>query len=64
MIDTDTFLVMITVLFLVVFGPPIVLRIIAERYKRQGNDRAKIFFIMAGVYLLIASGICGALSMN
>jgi len=48
------------VFFLAVFiVPPIVLIMVGRSQKRRGNpEKAKIFYILSVVYLLIAGGTC------
>jgi len=46
----------------VLLGPPIFLAIIGLLLFRTKNRKAgKVFFILAGVYLVIGLGICGVL---
>ncbi len=49
-------------ILLILLGPPIFLGLIGLLLFRNNNRKAgKIFFILAGVYLVVGLGICGAL---
>lgn len=51
-----------TFLFGIMVGPAIVLTVIGIILRLIKNVRAsKVFFILAGVYLLISFGVCGVL---
>ena len=53
---------LVTFLFALMFGPAIVLIIIGFILRSNEKKKAaKVFFILAGVYLLISLGICGGL---
>ena len=46
----------------IMFGPPLVLGLIGlVLWKALQKKAAKVFFILAGVYLIVGLGICGAL---
>ncbi|WP_378186951.1 hypothetical protein ACE939_01225 [Aquimarina sp. W85] len=46
----------------VMFGPPLLLALIGFLLWRASVKKAaKVFFILAGVYLIVGLGICGAL---
>ena len=50
------------VLFLIMFGPALIFLIIGFILKFKAKKKAaKIFFILAGVYLLISLGVCGGI---
>jgi len=51
-----------TFILLIMFGPALLFLIIGFvlRFK-QKKKAAKVFFILAGVYLLISLGICGGI---
>ncbi len=52
-------------IFLVLLGPPvlfIILGIVGLLLKNK--KMAKLFFILAGVYLLVGLGICGVMLSN
>jgi hypothetical protein len=43
----------------VLIVPPIVLTMVGRSHKRRGNpEKAKIFYILSVVYLLVAGGTC------
>ncbi|WP_299257497.1 hypothetical protein [uncultured Aquimarina sp.] len=49
-------------ILLILLGPPIFLALIGLILFRTKNRKAgKVFFILAGVYLVVGLGICGAL---
>ncbi|MFK5972444.1 MAG: hypothetical protein QM485_04105 [Flavobacteriaceae bacterium] len=53
---------LVLVLFLIMFGPALILLIIGFILKSKENKKAaKILFILAGVYLLISLGVCGGI---
>ncbi len=46
----------------ILVGPPLILAIIGLILFRSQNRKAgKVFFILAGVYLIVGLGICGVL---
>ena len=54
---------LIFLMFLVMFGPALLFLIIGIiLFKKQKKKAGKVFFILAGVYLLISLGICGVLA--
>ncbi|WP_298318206.1 hypothetical protein [uncultured Aquimarina sp.] len=53
---------LIYLILLILLGPPIFLALIGLILFRTKNRKAgKVFFILAGVYLVVGLGICGAL---
>ncbi|WP_298543576.1 hypothetical protein [uncultured Aquimarina sp.] len=53
---------LIYLILLILLGPPIFLALIGLILFRTKNRIAgKVFFILAGVYLVVGLGICGAL---
>ncbi|PKV52488.1 hypothetical protein ATE84_4604 [Aquimarina sp. MAR_2010_214] len=49
-------------ILLILLGPPIFLSIIGIiLFKTKNRKAGKIFFILAGIYLIVGLGICGAL---
>lgn len=51
----------IFVIILIMLGPPVLLSIIGFAIKKDKPTTAKVFFILAALYLLIGLGICGSL---
>mgnify|MGYP000501219072 CR=1 FL=1 len=52
----------VVLIALVMFGPALLLLIIGLILNSKQNKKAaKVFFILAGVYLLVSLGICGGL---
>lgn len=45
----------------IMFGPAILLAIIGALLLKKYKKAAKVFFILAAVYLIVSLGICGAL---
>jgi hypothetical protein len=53
---------LVYLILLILLGPPIFLSIIGIILLKTKNRKAgKIFFILAGIYLVVGLGICGAL---
>jgi len=49
-------------IFLILFGPAVLFLIIGFILRANNKKKAgKVFFILAGVYLLISLGTCGVL---
>lgn len=54
--------IIVHILLLILLGPPALLSGIGIILFRKNYRRAgKIFFIIAGIYLIVGLGICGAL---
>lgn len=49
------------VLALIMFGPAVLMAIIGFIVLKKHKKAAKILWILAGIYLLVSLGICGAL---
>lgn len=62
MIDQDYTLVIFAVLG-IMFGVPIILALIGLSYRNKNQKISKVFFILAGVYLLISLGVCGSMML-
>jgi len=45
----------------IMLGPPLLLVLIGLSLKKGQPKAAKIFYILAGIYLVIGLGICGSL---
>lgn len=45
----------------IMFGPSIILAIIGFLLLKRNKKAAKVFFILAVVYLLVSLGICGSM---
>ena len=53
---------LVAILFLIMFGPAILLLVIGLIMRSKQKKKAgKILFILAGVYMLVSLGVCGAL---
>ncbi|MCM4165375.1 MULTISPECIES: hypothetical protein [unclassified Arenibacter] len=53
---------LVVILFLIMFGPAILLLVIGFILRsKQKKKASKILFILAGVYMLVSLGVCGAL---
>ncbi len=47
-------------IILIMFGPPIIFTVLGSKERSKNNkDKAKIFYIIAAVYLLVGLGVCG-----
>ncbi len=55
----------IYLILLILLGPPIFLALIGViLFKTQHRKAGKVFFILAGIYLVVGLGICGALMVG
>ncbi|PQV49553.1 hypothetical protein CLV33_103189 [Jejuia pallidilutea] len=52
---------LILMIVAIMFGPAILLAIIGAILLKNNKKAAKVFFILAAVYLIISLGVCGAL---
>tara|TARA_R110002050_G_scaffold237585_2_gene373633 strand:+ start:5948 stop:6166 length:219 start_codon:yes stop_codon:yes gene_type:complete len=53
---------LVAILFLIMFGPAVLLLVIGLiLWSKKKKKTSKILFILAGVYLLVSLGVCGAL---
>ncbi|WP_430907076.1 hypothetical protein [Maribacter sp. 2-571] len=53
---------LLTIIFLIMLGPPLVLVLIGVLSQKKNKKIAKVCYILAGVYLVVSLGICsGAL---
>lgn len=52
---------LVVLLLSIMFGPPILLTIFGISNMKKNRKKAKVFFILAGIYLLVGLGICGAI---
>ncbi|WP_281989522.1 hypothetical protein [Aquimarina aggregata] len=49
-------------ILLILLGPPVLLAIIGLiLFKTTSRKAGKVFFILAGIYLVVGLGICGAM---
>ena len=46
---------------LIMFGPALLFLVIGLLIRKKNPKAAKVFYILAGVYLLVSLGICGGL---
>jgi len=52
-------------IFMILLGPPLLLSLIGLLFYRTTSRKAgKILFILAGIYLVVGLGICGALMVG
>ncbi len=51
------------IILAIMFGPPILFAIIGLSYRNTNKKTAKVFYIIAAVYLLISLGVCGSLML-
>jgi len=52
---------LVAIFVLIMVGPPVLLTIIGFSIKKHQPKSAKVFFILATVYLIAGLGICGSL---
>jgi len=53
---------LVVLIVLIMFGPALLFLVVGFILRSKQNKKAaKIFFILAGVYLLVSLGICGGL---
>lgn len=52
---------LVFLIVLIMFGPALLFLVIGLITRKKNQKAAKIFYILAGVYLLISLGICGSL---
>ena len=52
---------LVVMIALIMFGPAVLLAIIGFIVLKRHKKAAKVMFILAGVYLLVSLGICGAM---
>ena len=52
---------LVFMIFLIMFGPAVLFVIIGLMVRKKNKKSAKVFYILAGIYLVISLGVCGAL---
>lgn len=50
---------LVALIVLVMIGPPFLFLVLGLVFLHKHPKRSKTFFILMGVYLLIAGGVCG-----
>lgn len=60
-VSGDALMGLVIMILVIMFGPPLLFLILGIVFRNKHAKRAKVFFILSGVYLLIAGGICGTL---
>ncbi|GAA0890439.1 hypothetical protein GCM10009122_01170 [Fulvivirga kasyanovii] len=60
-VSDNALLGLMIMILVIIFGPPLLFLILGIVFRKKDAKRAKVFFILSGVYLLIAGGICGTL---
>ena len=48
-------------IFLIIFGPPILLFSTGLRKSKTNADKAKVYYILAVIYLIVAGGTCATI---
>ncbi|HET6540630.1 MAG TPA: hypothetical protein VFG46_09110 [Chryseolinea sp.] len=56
--------VIIILILAVMFGPPLVFFIIGLNKRNTNKESAKVFYILAVVYLVIGGGICASMLLR
>ena len=51
----------VSFIFFLLIGPPLILIIIGLANLKRNNRLAKVLFILAGIYLLVELGVCGSM---
>ena len=54
----------ILLIMLIMFGPPLLFAIIGFVQRKSNKRIAKIFFILAAVWLIVGGGICATIMTN
>ena len=54
----------ILLVFAVMFGPPIIFTIIGLDKRKVDADKAKGYYLLAVLYLIVAGGICATMLAN
>lgn len=52
---------LVVIIALIMFGPALLLAIIGFIVFKKHKKAAKVLWILAGIYLLVSLGICGAM---
>lgn len=52
---------LVYILALIMFGPALLFLIIGLLIRKRNPKGAKVFYILASVYLLVSLGVCGGL---
>lgn len=52
---------LVYLLFAIMLGPPVLLILIGFLIKKKDSYSAKVFFVLAGLYLVIGLGFCGSM---
>ena len=60
-LEVDNLDGLVALLVLIMVGPALVLLVIGLLLRRSNKKAAKIFYILAGIYLIVGLGICGGL---
>jgi len=61
-IDATFITIVMIIVVIVMIGPAITLAIIGKNYSiKENKDKAKTYYVLAVVYLLISFGTCGGL---
>lgn len=53
----------VILIILIMVGPALLLAIIGIGIRKKNKKAAKVFFILAVIYLVISFGICGGMMM-
>ena len=51
----------VIIILAIMFGPAILLLIIGLSVRKKNKKAAKVFYILAGIYLIVSLGICGGM---
>lgn len=49
------------IILIILFVPTLILYAIGNTFKVNNNEKAKVFYVLAVLYLIIGLGICGSI---
>ena len=64
MSNDSGYALLILMILAAIFGPPLLFLVLGLATRRRNPDRAKVFFIISVVYLLVMGGTCGMMIMG
>jgi|UniRef100_UPI004049C19B hypothetical protein len=63
LIEGGDYALIILIVLAIMFGIPIIIALIGYSYRNKKEKTAKVFYIIAGVYMLISLGFCGSMML-
>ena len=55
---------LIYIILAILFGPAILLTIVGFMLRKNNKKTAKVFFILAAVYVIVSLGVCGSMMIS